>query len=95
MTDGVRITINGSNFFSTQGIIATGVTSIGGSGTVTAKYTTRGYGVNTRSDTFLTLDVPITDNDGPVDLIKSGEGTLLLAGQNTFTGDFLIQQYRA
>ena len=69
---------------------STGTTTITGSGSMTAK-SFQGYMIIETDDSDnLVLGVPITDNGGPVDLIKGGGGKLVLDAPNSMTGNVFV-----
>ena len=84
-------------------ITSGGILSNGGDNSITSTTgsLTVGLGVNelittVESGRTLTISAPITDagsgSSGIVSLTKSGAGTLLLSGDNTFTGNVYINQ---
>jgi autotransporter-associated beta strand protein len=93
LSGGHLITLTGTNFLSTRGILAAGGGPVGdgitGSGSLTAK--TGGDNsiklfVSDTANNF-TISAPIADNsDGAVDFVKAGAGTLLLDATPTHTG---------
>jgi autotransporter-associated beta strand protein len=77
----------------TDGILAGGIDdSINGTGSITAKnvglYVSVVNGQSAASK--LTINVPIDDNNNPVSLVKSGDGTLVLNATPAHTGSTVV-----
>jgi fibronectin-binding autotransporter adhesin len=94
----------GSNVLETTGLLngGTGLLTLSGTGGLTTPTGGGSLHVTTGSNN-ITVANPITDNDGTVSLVKSGtaavtlangnlstQGTLVLNGVNTYTGDTII-----
>jgi autotransporter-associated beta strand protein len=94
----------GSNNLETTGLLngGTGLLTLAGTGGLTTPTGGGSLHVTTGSNN-ITVANPITDNDGTVSLVKSGtaavtlangnlstQGTLVLNGVNTYTGDTII-----
>jgi autotransporter-associated beta strand protein len=94
LSAGALITLTGQNFLSTGGLLATGNSSITGSGSLRAQGNTP-LAASIRTGSTLSITVPVTDGSGiTTSLVKSGGGTLVLGGNNTFTGDCYVKPGR-
>jgi fibronectin-binding autotransporter adhesin len=92
---GVSIAAGQSLVVDSGGILAagTGGAAISGSGTLTAGSGSAAelFAVVPSASNTLTISAPISDNGaGVVGLTKTGAGTLVLSGTNTFTGGISI-----
>src|SRR5213079_808906 len=86
-----RMPLVGNRTLATNGILANGHNdTISGAGKVTVKTDQPGvyefHVIVTDPTGKLTLSAPVDDNGGPLNLVKSGPGTLVVNAANTYTG---------
>jgi autotransporter-associated beta strand protein len=95
LTDAVAVTITAANTLTldTGGLLATGsgAKSISG-GTLRISATATDLIVHQHSSAAMTISSVIADGTGSDGLTKSGSGTLILEGGNTYSGQTFINQ---
>ncbi len=90
------LTLTGENIISSGGILVTG--NVGDNlSTITGGYLQGASGadlviIQNNTDNDLTIGSVIQDNGDDIGLTKSGEGTLTLTGDNTYTGATYINE---